>query len=72
MPRKVCSRKNDTPMAQISGASPTTRRNGRYAIRSVSTAIDVDVTIDTARIAAMPSTGWLSRKPERSSGVATK
>ena len=41
-------------------------------MRSVSSAIEVEVTTATTRIALIPSTGWLSRKPERSSGVATK
>ena len=57
MPRNVCSRKNDTPIAQISGARPTTRRNGRYAMRSVSTAMLTEVAIATSRIADIASTG---------------
>ena len=58
MPRNVCSRKNETPMAQISGASPRTWRKGRYASLSVSTAMIVDVATATARI----PTGTLIRK----------
>ena len=41
-------------------------------MRSVSTAIDVEVITDTTRIAPIPSTAWSSRKPERWSGVAKK